>query len=122
MKTITPQQQKVIGLILEGKKIRQASDLAGVSTRQIYRWLDQDAFRQALKDQQQGMIDQVNSRLLALAVKALDTLEETLKDPGAYGQNVARLAADTILTQALKWRDLISIEDRLAALEERLKK
>lgn len=119
--TLNNRQQKALASLLEGHTIRRAADQASVSVRQLYRWLDQDAFTQALKDHQQARLDTVNARLLALSSKALDTLEDVLDRPGVKGQNVARLAADTILGHALRWREMTDLERRLSAVEECLK-
>lgn len=116
---LTARQQKTLEYLLAGSTIKAAADKASVSERQVYRWLDQDAFQQALKNAQNTRLDQVNNRLLILAVKALDTLADVLSDPAMPGQAVASITADRILSQALKWRDLADVEERLTALEQK---
>lgn len=115
-------QTKVIDALLSGRTVRQAADQVGVSERQIYRWLDQPAFRNALKEGQTSQLDAIGSRLVALSDPALDALENILDQPAQKGANVARLTAGTILDQTLRWRELVALEERVSQLEKMLRK
>lgn len=118
---LTSKQIQALDLLLSGHRTCEVVTLANVSERQLYRWLASESFRLALKEGQSRLIEQAGSRLLALTEQALDTLQATLDNPGRAGANVARLAAVSILDQALKWREVNDLEARITALEERLK-
>lgn len=113
-------QTKVLELLMTGCSVKKAAGLVGVSDRQVFRWLKQDVFRLALAELQAGQLTAVSTRLMVLTEKALDTLEDVLRDPGKRGQNVARLAAETILSHSVKWVEVNDVITRIQALEEKV--
>lgn len=116
-KKLSSRQAKALELLLGGLSIRKAAEGSGVSERQLYRWLADPVFSQALKDHQARLVAAVGARLLALCDNALGVFEDVMNQPGAHGQSVASITADRVLNQARAWRDFSDLEERLTALE-----
>ena len=114
----TPRQARAIEALLTAPTIDQAAESAGVARRTIYRWLDDAGFRAALSAAEGKNLDRVTRRLLLLADKALNALESVLDDPRQAGAGNKRLAAQAVLDQVVKLRELRNVEQRLASLEE----
>lgn len=114
---ITPKKNQAILAILEQPTIARAAESAGITPRTIHRWLDDPGFRAALSAAEGENLDRATRRLLRLADKALDALESVLDDPGQNGAGNKRLAAQAMLDQLFKLRELRDVEARLAGLE-----
>lgn len=113
---LKPKQIKALEAILEGDTIRIAAVKAGISERQVYRWLDQDDFRKAVKDGTRNILSRIEARLIALSDTAATTLKAIMDDPEAP-LNVKRLAAWNVLEVAPRWREANDLEDRIAEIE-----
>jgi len=114
----TPKQRRALAeLLTTGDKV-QAAKAAGVSRRTLYRWLHQDAFRQALQAAETEALGELSRNLVRLAGKAARTLEDAMDNAEKDGQRIR--AADIVLARLLQLRELVDIEQRLQALEERL--
>lgn len=117
---LSAKQVKALEALLCGLTIKVTAELAGVSARQISRWIDNPEFSQALKSEKEKLLSGVSSRLLALSDRAIETLADVMENPARPGQATASAAADRVLNQALRWRDLAVIEERIEALEARV--
>lgn len=88
---LSPVQETVLAALLAGQKITDAAKAAGVDRTTIYRWLkdsDRPAFRCALNRGRRELRQATRARLLALADKAVDSLEVAF----AEGDGKAALA------------------------------
>jgi hypothetical protein len=74
------------------------------------------AFRAALLEAENNLLDAAARRMLAGTEAALDVLEKMLTEAGTEGNR--RLAATTWLEYVLKWREWRTLEERLTQLEE----
>jgi len=110
----------VVVHLLSGSTIEQAARQSGVSDRQVHRWLKEGAFQNALRSQERQVIDACSWRLVSMTKKALDALEDVLREPSSRGANVKRLAAVSVLELTLKWRELVDFEERLSRLERQV--
>jgi len=115
---ITRNQRKAIAALLEYPTIEQVAEAIGVNPRTVYRWLDDADFRLALSQAEGEALDRVTRRLLILADKAIDAIEHVIDNPQYEGASNKRLAAQAILDQVVKLRELRNIEARLADLEK----
>lgn len=118
---VTPKQTQAIKALLECPTIEQAAEVAGVNPRTLYRWLDLPAFRVELTQAESAALDLAGRGLVRLVEGAVDALEDLLKTPNQEGASVKRLTANTILEQAVKLRELRSLEERVATLEKAVK-
>lgn len=114
-KVITVQQQKAITALLSERNKRDAAKTAGVSEKTLYTWLNEPAFRGALREAEKAILDEVTRRLSAGQCLALDTLEKLVTS--ARHESTKLRASVAWLEMSLKFRDMQDIEDRLTALE-----
>lgn len=112
---ISTKQQKAIAALLSERTIGAAAKSAGVGERTLYTWLREDNFRAALRGAEKNLLDTVTRRLSAGLTLALDTLETLMQK--ARHESTRHAAAVSWLTLALKFKDLVNIDERLTALE-----
>lgn len=112
---ITVKQQKAITALLSERTTRDAAKAAGVSEKTLYQWLNEPAFRAALREAEKSILDDVTRRLSAGASLALDTLKKLVQS--ARHESTKLRAAVAWLELSLKYRDMHDIEERLTALE-----
>lgn len=117
--TLTPAQRRAITALLSHRNTREAAKAANVAERTMWRWLDEPAFRAELSRQEGAVLEQVTRGLLAMQDKALQELGDLIT---GYGGNVSagiRLqAVKAALDIQLRYRELLSLEDRVRKLEE----
>ena len=111
-------QVRAINALLQYPTIDQVAEVIGVNPRTVFRWLDDPGFRLELGQAEGEAIDRITRRLLVLADKALLAIEDILDNPDQDGASNKRLAAQAILDQLLKLRELRNIENRLTDLEK----
>jgi hypothetical protein len=75
------------------------------------------AFRQALADAENTLLDATQRRLVSLNGDALDVLEDILIGIADAPASVQLRAAELALSYTLKMREARELETRLAALE-----
>jgi len=115
---LSRKQLKAITALLEYPTIEAVSEVIGVNPRTVFRWLDDPKFRSALSCAEGAALDLATRRLLQLGDKAIAGLVSVLDDPAQEGASNKRLAAQAILDQLLKLRELRNIENRLTELEK----
>jgi hypothetical protein len=102
-----------------GKTKADAARAAGVTTRTIHRWLQDDDFRGQVAERRAELLDQALGALSEAAGEAVATLREALSAPPsqarATGARVA--AARAILSMLVPLKEVLDIEERLVALE-----
>lgn len=116
---LSTKQLVVMDALLSGKTVSYSAGAVGVSERQVYRWLEPGtSFSAELSRLKAETMRLVGSRLVALAGRAVDALEETLVDPGVYGAHVRLRCAVAILELVDKWRRTEDFEERLIQIEK----
>ena len=116
----SPKQSLAIAALVKGATLRDAAKAAGVSERQVNRWMHRPSFSSALRSSESEIVQAAGRRLIGLADAAMDALEDVLKNPQERGANVKRLAAVSVIELAIKVREYSELEERLAALEGRV--
>ena len=117
--SITPKQARAVECLLAEPSISAAAKSAGVSTRQMTRWLKEPAFQRALQEAQGAALSETIRGLTHLSSKTLDVFASSLKD-GSPGLRLR--AADTILGRLLQLREAHEVEQRLQTLEKKADK
>jgi len=112
------QMRAISALLVSGNREQAARD-AGVSKTSIYRWFQEPTFVAALHAAEQDALADVSRQLVSLSRLAADTLAAAMRDPLVSTSNRLR-AAEAVLNQLLKLRELIDLESRLTDLEERM--
>jgi hypothetical protein len=113
---LTPKQEQAILALLNRPSIKQAAEEVGISERQVYRWLGEDAFGRAYRGARRKAFAHAVSISQQYAPSAVATLAKVMTDPQA--PHTAKVSAATAL---LKFsRESIELDDvveRVAALE-----
>lgn len=115
---ITVKQEKAIAALLSERTIRDAAKKTGVSEKTIYLWMNESAFRGALREAERGVLDDVTRRLNTGQRIALDTLEKLIQS--ARHESTKLNACVQWLNLFVKYRDMQDIDERLTALEAAL--
>jgi len=114
--TLTPKQRKVIAAILTNFTHQAAAAAAGISDRQLYRYLEDPVFRAELKRAEDDLFQAAGKRLTAGLTAALDALAALID--GAQSEAVKRAAAAEWLNQSFRIQELRNLQERLDKLEE----
>ena len=117
---LTAPQRRAITALLEQRDIRTAAKAAKVGETTLHRWLREDAtFVAELRTLEGMVIDTATRRLLQNQDTALSVILSVMADP-KHPASVRLRAAQTILEQMLKLRELRTVEERLSRLEANL--
>ena len=122
-KKLSRAQLLAIPHLAAGSSIRATADTIGVSERSIRRWLRQPEFAAALREAEKEVWNATVRKLRALGERAVRALGRVLEDPGATPSariQAARAILDGI-AKAEALARLEELEDRVRALEERMK-
>lgn len=118
--SLSPRQYKALRALLTEKTVGDAAAVAGIGETTIYRWLNENPFRQALAQAEGEAVATVGRRLAALAEGALNELARAMVDPMTPAPTRVR-AAESILANLLKFREIVGFEQRLTDLEKELR-
>jgi len=113
--SISTKQQKAIAALLSERTFGAAAKRAGIGERTLYNWLNESAFRAALRSAESAMLETVTRRLSVGQSLALDALETLITK--AKHESTRRQAAVDWLNLSLKFMDTLNIDERLTALE-----
>jgi len=116
--TLSPKKQRAIEVLTTSGNVTEAARAANVSRKTLYRWLREPAFMEALEAVTQESLATLSRSLVRLGNLAAATLARAMVDnTAATGAKVR--AADIVLARLLQLRELVSIESRLARLENK---
>lgn len=117
-KKIRSNQYRAIESLLTSGSATEAAEKAGVSRNTLYRWLQEPDFQAALAEAEAAALDSLSTRLVGLADQAAAALGDVFNSEKA-GIGHRLRAADIVLSNLLRLRELVTIEQRLAELERR---
>lgn len=115
---LTPNQQLALETILAGGSLVEAGVAGGVSRETVRQWLKQEDFRRELRAAKNEALEIVSVGLLVAGEIAVSTLADIAQN--SQSDHARAKAADSILTNLMKNWEMMSVEDRLKALEDRL--
>lgn len=116
-KKLKPKQAKTLTYYFDLGDVQAACDKAGIVKSTFYRWTAEDeAFKAALRQAESQALAIISGQLTALASRAGAELLRVLDDPDSSSHQRLR-AVEIILTNLLKLRELVTLEERVAALE-----
>ncbi len=110
--------ERLLALLACGVTVEAAAQQSGVSPATVYRRLTDRNFRRRLQGVRADFVRRTAGTLTAAATEAVRTLLELLKP--AAPPPVRLGAAKAVLEIGVKLREIAEVEERLAALEERL--
>jgi len=112
---LTPRQNKAISCILTAKNLQAAAITADIPIRTVARWMTEPAFMAELQRRESEALAEVTRQLASYAGAAVATIADLLDD--GYQPATRLRAAEAILNQLTRLRELTTIEGRLTELE-----
>lgn len=101
-----------------GSTVETAAAKAGLNERTVYRRLEDPDFREKLQEFRAKMVERASAMLSASGMEAVKTLLGLMERSIPHAVRLG--AAKAILELGMKLRDLLEVEERLAALEKAL--
>jgi hypothetical protein len=97
--SLTAKQLAAVGLLAAGKAYTDVAAELGVDRKTVWSWRRDPAFAAALSAELEDLREAIQTRVLALADKALNALEQTLDSGDSDSARVAaaRLVLDRLL-------------------------
>jgi hypothetical protein len=117
--SLTSRQRKALRSLLVRPTIQLAAEDCGTAESTLYRWLQEDDFRQALTKAEDDAIDHAARRLVRLTDAALGIIALAMGDSNAH-MGIRLKAAELVLSNMLRLVELRTVEQRLADVEIRL--
>jgi hypothetical protein len=114
-KLSTAQYRAIASLLTKGAPTIAALD-AGISRSTLYRWQHEPLFVAALRDAEQEAVEGLARSLAGLGDSAADTLRDALSP--AQKITVRLRAAEVVINNLLRLRELVTLEARIEALEK----
>lgn len=114
--SLPSKQVKVIAALLSHRTVEEAANAADIAPRTIYRWMQSERFRIALA-QAQGEVLMDAVRALVADMQKNHEVMMKIRDDGDNEDSVRLRAAQALDNSLLRWRELGSVEERLAELE-----
>lgn len=113
---LTVKKRRAVQALARGYKVSKVAELAGASERSIYRWMKDSEFIQAVALAESEELRRASRRLAGLLDLATEKLEEML-----LSQNMSyrSKAVEMVLRHSNKYLEMVSLETRVSALEER---
>ena len=99
-----------------GSTVEAAAAKSGLAERTVYRRLEDPDFREHLQEFRGQMVERASAMLSASGMEAVKTLLGLLERSIPHAIRLG--AAKAILEIGMKLRDLLEVEQRLAALEK----
>lgn len=118
-KELTPKQTRAIAALLIAKDVASAAKEAGLGERTLHTWLDEPAFRAALKEAEGQAIEAAVRRLSGTSQYAVGVMLSVMADKSVPA-SVRLRAAQNVLEQMVKLKQFADLEERVVALEAAL--
>jgi hypothetical protein len=115
------EEQVFVTALAFGATVENAARKAGIGERTAYRRLADAAFRARVDQARQEAVLRTAGMLTGAALGSVKTLVDLQQDVSVPA-SVRRGAARDVLEMAVKYRDSAEMEQRLAAIEDRLSK
>ena len=115
--TLTTRQAKFLPVLLGSANYTEACKKGRGSRDTLYQWLREPEFKTELQRRREELAAQGYALLSQSVRKAIETLVGLLN---TWDDRLKRLAANDVARHFLKYKELRELEDRLAAIEERL--
>ena len=116
---LTAKQVKGLEALLDGASVQTAAERAGVNRKTLGRWLTEPLFWKTYQLNSRHALELAARRITGKLDMAVDMLASVMEDDEAP-PGVRLRAAQQVIEGSLKLLDVTDIQERLAALEERL--
>jgi hypothetical protein len=111
--------ETAIVALLNQPTITLAAEDAGISETTLWRWLQREDFTKAYREARKQAVNQAIAHIQRISGEAVNTLREVMNDGKKETARVT--AARAILELTLKAYEIEDLEERLEALEERMR-
>lgn len=118
-KRLTAKQLKALEALLDGANVQDAASAAGVNRKTVARWLQEPAYWKLYQVNSRRGLELAARRLTGKLDMAVDMVASVMEDDEAPA-GVRLRAAQQVIDGSLKLLEVTDIQERLAALEERL--
>jgi uncharacterized small protein (DUF1192 family) len=113
---LTSRQKRFVQTLLESRSAREAAHKLGIGEKTAYRWLRLPQVQDALLEAENMILSESMHRLLGFHGAAIDELQELLNNPKLLPIEKLRVI-QAIIDNSLRLRNVITIENRLSALQ-----
>ena len=113
---LTPKKRAFVRALLTERDTRATALAVGIGETTAYRWLKLAVIRDAILEAEADALSETTRGLLRLSVDAVNTLDDAMSDKDAATGAKIR-AADIVLARLLQLRELVTLEERVTALE-----
>lgn len=114
--SITPKQEQIIALLLDGLTISEAAAKAKLNERTVYRWQKEAGFQQAFTEARKRLLDHSFTSLQLKFDKAVKTLDRHLDATKTIPRDQIK-AAEVIVDKTIQ---IAKLTERIATLEAQL--
>ncbi|HZW03975.1 MAG TPA: hypothetical protein VFF68_08605 [Anaerolineaceae bacterium] len=114
---LTARQRAAIEALLVTPTTQEAAAQVRVGRSTLYRWLRDPSFKSSLREAEQAAVEAASRRLLVMQDQALATFERLLDETVDVPDSVRLRAAQAVLDNFFRLRELQSNEERLSELE-----
>ncbi|MGI6379794.1 MAG: hypothetical protein ACOX2R_03275 [Anaerolineae bacterium] len=116
---LNARKRRFLAALVACPTVRDAALAAGIGEATAWRYTQDPAVRQALAERQTAVLAHASRRLAREMGAAMDVLVAIMRDEEASdGARVS--AARAVLDSGLKLAELVTLAERVAALEERM--
>ena len=116
---LSARQIKALPVFASTSNYDEACKQVGISRNCFYEWLKQPAFKAELNRMRDEMVSDAVAQLKMNSTKAAMTLSDLMDRTESPA--VQRAAANDVLNHVMKFKEILEIETRLAALEQQIK-
>jgi len=107
-------KEKAIEALGHGLSITDASAKSGVTRKTVYRWLDDEGFKNSVLERQNQVLERVSRRLSALSLQSLEVLSELME---SENENIRLKASSAVLSRFTEILEMLRLEKRIEVLE-----
>jgi len=113
---LRPKQEEAILALLTNRTVEDTARAAKITTRTLYRWLNEPEFDKAYRQARRKAFGQSTARLQQASSAAVSVMMKTMVDPNA-GASTRLRAADMVYSHAAKAIEIEDIDARVTELE-----
>lgn len=112
---LSPRQYRAVESLLNSRSVQHAADTCGMGYKTLLRWMQDPQFKAALMVAEGESLDGAVRRLAGLGNTAITILADVMSN--GESELLRLRAAQSVLDNLLKLRELRSVEERISRLE-----
>jgi phage terminase small subunit len=116
---LTPKQKRFALELVQARTLKEAAERAGISVSTAKRFKSNPLVQQYVAELSHELLGMLAMRLRQLGARAADVLEQAMVEGDSWP--VRLRAADVTLGRLLQVTELVSLEERVAALEQQIR-